>query len=473
MAAVDEFSKLPLEQRVEQIPTGPRSQTPAPERETSFFRDSELGRNIHNAAMALPGAGPALQGARLAATGARAIKALASPVAAAATAPATLAYGVPAAATTTLMAAAAPDAPPPKPGSPGAPGAAKPAAAPGAGRQPVTAPPVVAAPTGQPPAVPQLTGATGSEVAGAPGVQKFQQGGRTLYSNVSGSASNDALMTTKGAVNQGAAATLANTIDPGLAAARRAAIERGDIDSVAASFGGNFNTGAPAAAGPAATVLSGQVNGLRLANQERPELVTQGLSQRQIARNQLQQMELEQRAATAGAQMDVQSAGDQLRAQVTREGQALQAGTAAAQLAQAGPVQTADARLKTSQAAAQSAISEAQQAVLRAKNPEQRQAAEDVLRSLQGRAANLDGFATTVVPGEVDALGNKSPSRLAVTNKGSGAVTVYGSDGQPVQAVPKGLPMPKSKAELVTGKAYTNAAGQTMQWNGERFVPIQ
>jgi hypothetical protein len=379
---------------------------------------------------------------------------------------------------------------PASPGAPGAPGASAPGSSttssttPGASstpspnRQalqagaPAAPPQVVVAPSA---GGPQLTGATGTAVEGAPGVQKFQKDGRTLYSNVSGAASNDALMSNKGSVNMGAAATLANSIDSGLAAARRAAVDRGDIASVAASYGGDFNTGAPAAAqGPAATILSGQPFGYRTADQERPQFDTRGLSQRQIARLQVQQQESDQRAATAASQMAVQQQGQQLQAQVTREGQRLQAGTAAAQLASRAPGDQADTRLKTAQAGAAQRLQAAQDAYTNARTPEERAKAAETLRVLAGKDREVpDLYGTTVIPGEVDSLGNKSPSRVAVTDKRTGAITVYGPDGQPVSGKQaQGTPLPADRSQLVKDQVYVNGAGQAAKWDGSRFIPV-
>ena len=95
------------------------------------------------------------------------------------------------------------------------------------------------------PDAPSLRGRPGADVSGAPGVSKFVENGKTLYSNVAGD--NAAMMDKKlvGIVPGGAVRTLGSYgggSDGGeaLHAARMAAVNRGDIESVRATYGGDF-----------------------------------------------------------------------------------------------------------------------------------------------------------------------------------------------------------------------------------------
>lgn len=97
------------------------------------------------------------------------------------------------------------------------------------------------------PDAPSLRGRPGADVSGAPGVSKFVENGKTLYSNVAG---DNAYMMDKNVVGitpapGGAVRALGSYgggADTGeaLQAARMAAVNRGDIESVRASYGGDF-----------------------------------------------------------------------------------------------------------------------------------------------------------------------------------------------------------------------------------------
>jgi hypothetical protein len=318
----------------------------------------------------------------------------------------------------------------------------------------------------------QTGGIPGADVAGVPGVKKQTQNGRTLYTNVDDPAGNQALLSggaTKPGNVGGAADRLASSIDPALSAARRAALDRGDISAVRASYGGNFAGGEPAG-GPQATVVNARPLGFKTADEQGPASIdTRGMSRRQAANVQLQRDQLASQDARSAEQNQVQREGHA----VTARGQDVQAGTAAAQLASTAPGARAEGRLKTVQADAAVQVQAAQRAYMAATTPEARAKAEDNLRALQGKYEKdvPDLFQTSVIPGEVDALGNKSPSHVAVTDKRSGGIKVYDANGQPTGTTPHAKPLPP-REQLQAGTVYQTARGAA-KWDGKQFVPAQ
>lgn len=325
-------------------------------------------------------------------------------------------------------------------------------------------PPVISVPGSQTGNIP------GQDVNGAPGVKKQVQNGRTLYTNVDDPAGNAALLAPGGAPKPGGAAdTLANSMDPALSAARRAAADRGDLAALRASYG---DAGGAAPAGGAASQMAvvpvGAFGFKTPEEQGAAPPDTTGLSRRQIANLAMQRTQLASQDAHQSEQLQVQREGNA----TTRRGQDLQANTAAAQLASQAPERAADSRLKTTQANAAEAIQRAQQTYSSAKTPAARQQAEEDLRALQGKYEKTypELFQTTVIPGEQDALGNKSPSRLAVLDKRDGGIKVYDASGQPASAS-QAKPLPP-RDQLQAGTVYQTARGAA-RWDGKQFVPAQ
>lgn len=180
-----------------------------------------------------------------------------------------------------------------------------------------------------PPAEPSAPTTNGTLVPGADGVYKVQEGGRTLYTNVPG-----ATMPSTGqpsAQSQGAATALSDRYG-----AEARATAAGPFSTMAANL--------PAGAG--AQIGTVRPFGFRTADQEAPGLPfdTRGLSQREIARLSSQQQANAQSNATSRANTQ-----DQVG--VTRDGQQLQAQTAAGQLAMRGRELQQQAPLTAAQAA--------------------------------------------------------------------------------------------------------------------------
>lgn len=300
-----------------------------------------------------------------------------------------------------------------------------------------------AMPTAQPanavPAnAPLLAGKPGTPLAGAPGVSKFTQNGKTLYSNVAGTTDNDQLMSGKPGVQiapgaagptSGAAQTLAGgSADPALFAARSAAVARGDMDAVKGSYaaqGQTFNDGT----GPAKSTN----------DMVREQLTGQLQQGKQLTRH-----------------------GAQILADINRSDEERKRdATAAAAHGQ-------DATLKAGQIRLSKQMEDARAAWMGAKTPEEKVAAEETLRVLQGHAEKQypELFATTALPGSTDALGNKTPGGAIVTDKRSGSTRIiYGQDTQP----PKAVPLP-AKADLKVGETYQTPRGPG-KWDGKNFHP--
>lgn len=342
----------------------------------------------------------------------------------------------------------------PKPAATGKPGSA--GAAPGgaqAGGPDRANPPNAQAQPAPPPvvvgAIPQLTGErANTAVAGAPGAHRITgPDGRTMYSNVPGTTSNDALqagggvnvLPGQGSPSRGAAATLATSIDPALQRARAAAVARGDIEAVRASYGGDF-AGGGQAQNPVIAQLTGDIAGGR---------------------------RLTARGAQTYSEAQRVQAGE-------RQGDAATA-NAATRLALEAPGMAADAQVKEQQALAGQQVTAAQAAYQKAATPEAREAALDNLRALQGKYEKSypELFATSILPGQVDALGNKTPGMAVVTNKRDGTVKLYNQDGAAVEPGGKTAAQPlPSKDQLKAGTTYQTSRGPA-KWDGKQFVPAQ
>jgi hypothetical protein len=103
------------------------------------------------------------------------------------------------------------------------------------------------------------------------------------------------------------------------------------------------------------------------------------------------------------------------------------------------------------------ALQAAEQAYLNADTPEKKQAAGELLTTLQGRSAKDPRF--TVVPGGQEVVDGQSVTRPArVLNNQTGQFV----DQQPAGAPPKFEP----------GKVYQDASGKKAKWDGAKFVPI-
>lgn len=461
MAAYEDLTATPTKKKTysaaDQIPGSPYPAgyvAPPPQQPTfkqEFIDSNETGRNAYNALMAVPGAGAGVRAATALAGAARTtskVASLATRVAAPAAPYAPVVGGAVA-----LNNAASPPAAP-------AAGAAEPVAAPAAV---VVAPSVqdtgnaqdtrlaqgMQTPTGVDASRVQLGTMQGQDI-GAGSVRKFQQGSKTLYSNVESGADNASLLSGRPGVQVvpgqaqqpgqpvSGAATVPSTAnaDPALAAARLAAVDRGDIDAVKASYGGAFNDSGLATppAGDVVTQLQRELaNGKKL-TAHGAQVLTAGLAQR------------------AAAQQGAQASS-----------------IAAARLGLDAQTHSQDAALKATQVKAAQEVAAARAILLNAKTDDEKAAAVETLRALQGKYEKEipDLFASVVVPGTTDTLGNKSPSTIATTDKRTGAVKITPAEATSNAAQP--LP---PKEQLVAGKTYQTARGPA-RWDGKTFTPVQ
>jgi hypothetical protein len=148
-----------------------------------------------------------------------------------------------------------------------------------------------------------------------------------------------------------------------------------------------------------------------------------------------------------------QLAGQQSSAAASRYSVDTQGKTAAQRLAMDANVHSQDAPLKASAVTLAKQTDAARSAVLTAKTPEQKAAAEETLRTLQGKNDPPELYSTAALPGSVDALGNKTPGGAIVTNKRTGETRIiYGNELQQ----PAATAMP---AGLVVGAATKQADG--------------
>lgn len=211
--------------------------------------------------------------------------------------------------------------------------------------------------------IPSLGGSTGTAVDGAAGVRKFVQGGKTLYSNVAG-ADNDKLMSSTPGVQTipaqsgGAIATMSA---PSPTAAK-AQYDQEVADAAATNARGGFNTGQTDQS-PRAMILS-QLAGRKLS--VRGAQLLGGLATSD---------------ASTGAQIYGTNVG---------------AGTAAARLA----TETPEIQARTAEMAAQAKLRQgtivAQQAMMAAKTPEEREVAEQNLRATLGKDHVVRGIGVSL-----------------------------------------------------------------------------
>ena len=303
-------------QMLANIPTGGNPQAPAAQ-PANWNTDTDLGRNVNNTISALA---PVAVAAPLAYGASRLGQTLGGAGRAAFVAPSAVkAYGTAAAGLGALAAASSPSATPVQ--SPVSPQAAtNPAgtspASPFAGTPHPMGPQID-------PDAPSLRGRPGADVSGAPGVSKFVENGKTLYSNVAGD--NAAMMDKKlvGIVPGGAVRTLGSYggggADEALQAARMAAVERGDIESVRATYGGNFGgkTKADYATDPIQNTIRSLANGPMTAKRAAAmaqlqgglgaTIAGQGQASSSAAANQLARDKFGVEAKSAGIDQEVKS----------------------------------------------------------------------------------------------------------------------------------------------------------------------
>ena len=383
------------------IPTGGNPQAPAVQ-PANWNTDTDLGRNVNNTIGALA---PVAVAAPLAYGASRLGQTLGGAGRAAFVAPSAVkAYGTAAAGLGALAAASSPSATPVQ--SPASPQAATNPAA--------TSPASPFAGTPHPmgpqidPDAPSLRGRPGADVSGAPGVSKFVENGKTLYSNVAGD--NAAMMDKNlvGIVPGGAVRALGSYggggADEALHAARMAAVERGDIESVRATYGGNFGgkTKADYATDPIQNTIRNLANGPMTAK-------------RAAAMAQLQ--------GGLGATIAGQGQADSSSAQAKLAQQKFGVDAKSAGIDQQGKAQ----------------LQQLQSQLLVEKDPAKRLAIEDNLRALQGRyekAAPQEKF--TVIP-EFDAMGARV------------GTTVLGADGKPIDYKGGAATVPPQAAAMLKG----------------------
>ncbi len=333
----------------------------------------------------------------------------------------------------------------------------------GAGRgfvNPTPVDPNGPAPSWNPNTTVTLGGQAGAAVQGAPGVSKFTTAdGRTLYSNVTGN-DNNVLMSSRPGVQ-----TIPAAAPTGGASPAAAAMSAGyDQPGVMSNGGGMRVIGGPSAG------FFRTANGGGIA--ETPSLSTLGnkdISARELARlNNASGIAAGHDAtlmADAQGRAAAQLAGQQISADAQRYGTDSNAKTAAQRLAMDAGVHSQDAPLKASQVKLAQQTDTARAAVLAAKTPEAKAAAEETLRTLQGKSEVAELYSTTVVPGVVDALGNKSPSTIVVTDRRTGKPVSYSAEGRPLADQPAaGAPKVSTKADfdkLAPGTTYTGADGKT------------
>lgn len=411
-STLEEQRRKPVTSLVDQIPTTGYPKIPDAPRNPVM--ESELGRNVVNAAMAIPGTRAAMGVGGI-------VSRLIGPTAAAGgaiakTAQAAAPLGVPAAGMGALQYAAAP------PATAAAPAAAAPVA------------PAASSMTAQKPQVNPINvpiAPAGTAVEGAPGARRYvDANGKVLYSNVG----NTMAIPTPGAVSTAAAPaapagpTLSMGTDAALSAARSAAMARGDVAGVAASYGaqGQGFAGAPAGGPSTAARLREQTAGKTLNRNGAAALVS------------AEQNEL----ASQRAGVDAASAG----------------------VSQAEGQQRLAANVQTM--AAQQAFLDAQ-ASGDAKAIER---AETNLRALTGKfeASVPDLYSATAIPGGVDPVtGQPMGSGALVLNRRTGEREIV-SPGDAKTSGGKAAPA----AKYETGKVYKDANGNRAKWDGKKFVPV-
>lgn len=402
--------KRPVSSLVDQIPpVGYKSNEPpaAP----AGILDNDIGRNL----MALPGISGVARAVPTAAAGAAKVvsmlagggRAAAGPVAAAAP------YVAPAGGFAALQAASSPAAP-----------AATPTSAPAMPVTPATA--AAARPTAgaQPVNVPLTPQAAAQSVQGAPGVRRLlTPDGKTIYTNVDGE--NAPTTTTPATIASSAGPTLDASTDAALSAARRAAIERGDIAAVQDSYAAQGQTfGTPARGPSTAARLREQTAGRRLNRNGAAALLD-------AERNDMQG----QRDAVTARQSAAQTTESQVRTATGIQ-------TLAAQQAYADAMASGD--------------------------PAAIERAEQNLRAFTGKLESPDSFSITAIPGGIDHVTGQPI--------GSGAIRLNRRTGEtdiitPQQAKGQGAAA-GGKQQYVTGKVYKDANGNRAKWDGKKFVPV-
>jgi hypothetical protein len=392
-----------VDPRMAQIPTGGvPGAGPTPKTEPyNFYTDTETGRNIGNIASAasmIPGVGLLGKATAPAAAAMSAVGGFGAQVRADRGAP-----------------AAPPVVPQPAPAVP-PPAAVAPVAA--------VAPPPAVAPQ---PVAPQVQGAMlpPGQQPGQPSGQVTRVGNSYSGQNVAGDITINGQAPTRGGFVSGtgdgsftyggssqvgdlASGGQGGGTDQALAAARMAAVQRGDVQSVKDSYGGDF--------GPKVSAVD------QLMNNGRPMTTKKAAAI----------------AAIKAAESD--QSGKKEDRQLARDKFGLEKSTA-------GISAKGKARLDA-----------AEEAVLSAKTPEARVMAAKNLEALQGRSqrdAPPEEYAA--VAGGTDAMGNKTDPLIYSKRTGQRA-------GQDAASA-----MPASKSLLVAGKVYQTAQGPAT-WDGSKFT---
>ena len=129
---------------------------------------------------------------------------------------------------------------------------------------------------------------------------------------------------------------------------------------------------------------------------------------------------------------------------------------------------TVDAQQKQGVISLNTQMASARERLLGATTEPEKEKAREELRALQGKYEKevQAKFTPTMIPGAVDAMGNKEPSRLAITDGITGEVKLA-----PLDAVATAQAMPATRDKLVSGKVYQTARGAA-KWDGKQFVPV-
>jgi hypothetical protein len=320
--------------------------------------------------------------------------------------------------------------------------------------------------------IPSLGGATGTAVAGAAGVRKFTTAdGRTLYSNVAGG-DNDKLMSGNPGVQVvpaigGAGGAGASGASDVAGIYDRASKISADIARLNAEYRANGGDPGTLTTTPGMSVGSGQTilddNRVAAAVGARPP---SGLSARQLANYQTTREQTASQRAIADQNAAVQTAGQQSSAGASRYAVDTGARTAADRLALESSVHAQDAPLKASKVKEAQTLDAARGAYMNARTPEERAAAEETFRVLQGRPEKTvpELYSTTAIPAGVDPVtGMARGAGAIVTDRRTGATRIISSDearGNAGAPAASGAITKQQYDALPKGSRYTGPDGK-------------
>lgn len=405
---------------------------------------SELGRNVRNTLAALPGAAPALGAIGTLAAASRAAPVASSAIGGVSTLAAPVApYAVPAGGLAALNSASAPAAPA------------------------VQTPAIQTAPTrtdvqrggaiGQLANVPQPV-ATPQSTAFDPSITKTVEGGRTTYSNVTGDTA-FAARGTPSAKNFAAADALSARYAG--AGAAQFAQEQAAKDALAYAAQDKQQQVNQANSDRYYGELAGQNANVKSI------LATRGLSADQQARlenaraiatenNATSRLNNQDSNATSAGNVRYSTDATSANAQAINQ-------LGVRRLALDAQTHSQDANLKAGQIRLAAQTESARNAVLTAKTPEEKVAAEERLTVLLGKQKEVpELYSTTAIPGGVDPVtGATRGAGAIVTNRRTGETRIISADEAKGQAAPK----------FETGKVYQDAKGNKAKWDGSKFVP--